>query len=113
MTRPVKSFHLVPYRRTRTTNQHFVTWNGISIIKEFKHNLSALPLMNHIYRLNLPHVEHGCMNDLDSVEIIRIGDPLTTKLRQGFTKNVAIEHIQSGIQQLHDAGFAHGDTVFP
>eukprot|EP01040_Poterioochromonas_malhamensis_P003281 gene3281-3498_t len=46
VTRPVKSFHLVPYRRTRTTNQHFVTWNGISIIKEFRHNLSAFPLID-------------------------------------------------------------------
>jgi hypothetical protein len=35
---PIERFHLFPNVRTKTSNHHYITWNGSSIIKEFKGN---------------------------------------------------------------------------
>jgi serine/threonine protein kinase len=108
--RPIKRFHLIPHVRKKTNNRHFVTWNGLSIIKEFKHNYHALELISKIYDLKLPNVEHGqVLAKSQSIEITRVGVKLSTRIKEGYCKEQAVAQIKLGIEQLHQNGYAHGD----
>lgn len=110
---PIKMFHLVPNVRTTTSNRHYITWNGKSIIKEFKGRIVDLQYIERIYKETLQNVEHGEVLSYEppqAIRIHRVGRRLKDAIRNGFSKETALKHIQDGIFQLHNIGFGHGDV---
>eukprot|EP01040_Poterioochromonas_malhamensis_P004147 gene4147-4439_t len=111
--RPLETFHLVPNVRTPTNNHHYVTWNGISIIKEFVRNKNIdLQHIKTIYTSKLPNVEYGEVLENTyppSIRIDRIGRPLKVAIANGFSKELALQHVEAGIQQLRSLNLGHGD----
>ena len=115
VTRPIESFHLVPNVRRQTSSQHYVTWNGIAIIKEFTRKPTIdLTNIKKLCDLRLLNVEHGDVisdnTNTATIRINRIGKPLLHVLAERLiTYDKAIEHIEAGIAQLREIGLAHGD----
>ena len=113
VNQPLESFHLIPNVRTPTHNHHYVTWNGISIIKEFKGKGSIdLKHIAKVYEANLPNVEHGEVIAgvfPPSIRINRIGKTLNQAISNGFNKDTAYQHIRAGLEQLRELGLGHGD----
>lgn len=111
---PNKSFHLFPGVRTRTTNGHFVTWLGGTILKELKKGKgyeTAVTRINTIHEMNLQHVEWGQRTGkANAILITRVGRTLRNALKERIiTKAQVLANVRDGIQELHNAGFAHCD----
>ena len=111
---PNKSFHLFPGVRTKTTNGHYVTWLGNRIRKELKKGVgykTTVARINTIHELNLPHVECGQRTESANIILItRVGITLRNALRERIiSKAQVLSDVKDGIQELHDAGFAHCD----
>eukprot|EP01036_Dinobryon_divergens_P022132 gene22132-30368_t len=111
---PNKSFHLFPGVRTRTTNGHCVTWLGGTILKELKKVTdyeTAVARINTIHEMNLQHVEWGQRTgNANAILITRVGRTLRNALRERIiTKAQVLVNVRDGIQELHNAGFAHCD----
>lgn len=113
VNQPLESFQLIPNVRTPTNNHHYVTWNGIAIIKEFNGKVSIdLKHIEKVYKASLPNVGHGeviaGVYPL-SIRIYRIGKTLTQAISNGFNKDTAYRHIQAGLEQLRELDLGHGD----
>lgn len=111
---PNSPFHLIPAVRLRTPNKHFITWLKEGILKEYhRPRAGMIERMQHVYALHLPHVEHGeAYPNTMSVLISRVGTRLSSALRLGMISKDAIIHdVERGLEELHNAGYAHCDLV--
>mmetsp|Transcript_16908 Transcript_16908/g.24488 ORF Transcript_16908/g.24488 Transcript_16908/m.24488 type:complete len:431 (+) Transcript_16908:41-1333(+) len=111
---PNKSFHLFPGVRTKTTNGHFVTWLGDTILKQLKKRegyKTTVARINTIREMKLQHVEWGQRTEsANAILITRVGKTLRNALRERIiTKAQVLVNVRDGIQELHNAGFAHCD----
>ncbi len=111
---PNLDFHLVPGIRLKTPNGHHVTWTNEGLVKEYADLKSShqMQWINTVYQAQLPHVEHGIVQDseLSLTIATRIGRKLKDCIMdQTITKELALEHIRLGVQELHGIGFAHCD----
>lgn len=120
---PNQRFHLVPGVRTKTTNNHFITWTERGLLKEFRTRPATNQLggqvtsettesIRFIHGLRLPNVEHGVAveNNDNAVLITRIGRRALDALRlRSVTVEQIIDGVRAGMQQLHDIGLAHCD----
>ncbi len=111
------NFHLIPDVRSRTNNDHHITWTVEGIYKEFDHRRDmsqAVMYIDQVYTHVPPllHVEYGRVIDSHSIMISRIGNRLTrsnmTKL--GLTTVMVIAQVLLGLQELHNIGLAHCDV---
>ena len=115
---PQHSFHLIPDVRLQTTNGHHVTWsyhqNCDGLLKEFRSITSEqIQRINIVYSHNLENVEKGLIIDNNKIFITRIGFTLQHAIIKGLiARNVAFNHIKSGVNQLHNLGYAHCDIRF-
>jgi hypothetical protein len=111
VSQPVKNFHLVPNVRTKTSNNQYITWNGSSIVKEFKGKKVDLKYISQMYERRFPNVEFGKVlrTTLPTLRIDRIGRRLKDTIIEGFSKQTALKHVEAGIQQLNTLGLGHGD----
>ncbi|MBS0646964.1 MAG: hypothetical protein JSR97_10310 [Verrucomicrobia bacterium] len=112
VNQPIESFHLVPNVRTPTSNRHYITWNGRSIIKEFKGRVVDLQYIQRIYQQHLANVEYGEVfpnRSIPTIQIDRIGRRLKDAIAKGYSKQTALEHVEAGMKQLHQLGLGHGD----
>ena len=111
-SRPRELFHLFPGVRTHTRNGHYVTFTGVGILKEFDHSKLAMidmEVIQSIYDLKLPNVEHGKANHV-SVSISRVGVRLKDVFhKRKMDKEFVLEQVELAVQQLHSHGFAHCD----
>eukprot|EP00732_Lithocolla_globosa_P001669 Lithocolla_globosa_v1_NODE_881_length_3142_cov_19.214772.p1 type:complete len:393 gc:universal NODE_881_length_3142_cov_19.214772:1917-3095(+) len=109
---PNQSFHLIPNVRRRTRNGHHVTWQRDGLLKEFLNPVTVpLPLMKQVYAAQLPHVEHGTTVNSHAVLISRVGVQLRTALLdRKVTPELAADHVQLALQELHSLNFAHCDV---
>ena len=60
----------------------------------------------------MPNVEFGEVihnQVVPTIKIYRIGRRLKDLIANGFSKTIAIQHIEAGIKQLHELGLGHGD----
>jgi hypothetical protein len=114
VNRPINAFHLFPNVRTPTSNHHYVTWNGTSIIKELKGKSTMdLQHIERIYQERLPNVEYGEIlrnTHVPTIKIDRIGRTLKDAIASGtISKDKACRDIEAGIRQLRELGLGHGD----
>lgn len=112
VNQPIERFHLVPNVRTATSNHHYITWNGHSLIKEFKGKGVDLQYIARIYEHQLPNVEYGEVlpTKTPTIRINRIGRRLRGAIAHGFSKQTALQHVEEGIKQIHALGLGHGDV---
>jgi hypothetical protein len=111
---PNQSFHLVPGVRRETPNGHHITWTREGLLKEYGRLQSPqqMELIKTVYEANLPHVEHGRVENPGSrtALITRVGRMLKDCIVDGtVTKAVALQHITLGIYELHTINLAHCD----
>lgn len=115
-------FHLVPGVRTRTSNDHFITWTRGGLLKEFRTRPTSQPggqvapetmaLIRRVHALRLENVEWGeaVVNNENAVLITRMGRRVLSALNTNVvTSQQIIDGVRSALQQLHDIGLAHCD----
>jgi hypothetical protein len=112
--KPNLKFHLAAGLRKKTRNGHHITWIREGILKEYSTLRSdqQMEWIGAVYQLSLPHVEHGYVLDaiLKTSIATRVGRKLNACITdRTITRDVAFAQIQSGVQELHDIGFAHCD----
>ena len=110
---PNEYFHLPLDIKVPTPNGHTVCWNGTVIEKAFKKgtNKEVVKRIKKVYENNLEHVEWGSVSDRarSHITITRIGIPLSHAVKGLVSKADAISHVQLGLAELHNIGFAHCD----
>jgi hypothetical protein len=123
ITGPISGFHLMFNIRTKTSNDHHVTWCQGGILKEFKHfsnyngeggNISDVTIgyINHIHSLNLKNVEwgHPVSGNNRAIMMTRIGRRIEDAIRiKKVSKDNIYNGVVEGLTQLRDIGFAHCD----
>jgi hypothetical protein len=123
--RPSTTFHLIPDRKIKTTNNHTIIWTKDGLLKQFQTETDLqrtgkggcvseeqLSRMHFIHSRNLAHVETGkpTRSSKRDVLITRIGVMLEKALKEGvIPRERAIADVEAGVSELHECGFAHGD----
>ena len=111
---PNRGFHLRPNVRTATPNGHHITWTASGLLKQYRADAERLPAMllniTAVYQLRLANVEWGAVLPNKDVLITRVGVTLRTAiLSELVSRQQAIAGVRAGLDQLHNAGWAHCD----
>jgi hypothetical protein len=111
-TDPVERFHLVPERRQKTPNGHYITLLREGLVKEFSSSALArinMDIIKTVYQLHLENVEWGITN-CASVTITRVGSKLRDVFRlRGLDRAGILRQVELGVSQLHANAIAHCD----
>eukprot|EP01038_Epipyxis_sp_PR26KG_P009143 gene9143-12329_t len=94
-----------------TPNNHYVTWMGATIVKEFKtSNKVRNERIRNVYENNFPNIEWGTVINDKMISISRIGRLVSDCRRNNeITKEQISKGILAGLEQLHSIGLAHTD----